>query len=140
MITTADTAALLQLAIGAKMIVVYGSSLALSVRKVLAFVAEKRLVADHRPLAPHEPSPAFKAAGPFGYIPGFRDGSLTLSDSTAICHCLERKYPHPALFPASADDYGRMVLVRPVRRSFPRRGRMHGGQEPRRQKKARRAA
>lgn len=91
------------------MIVVYGSSLAPSVRKVLAFAAEKGLAAEHRPLAPHDASPAFKATSPFGHIPGFSDGPFTLSDSSAICHYLERRYPEPALFPSSPADYGRMV-------------------------------
>ena len=91
------------------MIVVYGSSLAPSVRKVLAFTAEKGLAAEHRPLAPHDATPAFKETSPFGHIPGFRDGPFTLSDSAAICHYLERKYPAPALFPRSAADYGRTV-------------------------------
>jgi glutathione S-transferase len=91
------------------MIVVYGSSLAPAVRKVLAVLAEKGLGVEHRPLAPHDPLPAFKATSPFGHIPGFRDGPFTLSDSSAICHYLERRYPDPALFPRAADDYGRMV-------------------------------
>jgi glutathione S-transferase len=91
------------------MIIVYGSSLAPSVRKVLAVIAEKGLAAEHRPLAPHDPSPKFKETSPFGHIPGFRDGPFTLSDSSAICHYLERRYPEPALVPSSATDYGRMV-------------------------------
>jgi len=33
----------------------------------------------------------------------------TLADSTAICHYLERRHPMPALFPSTAEDYGRMV-------------------------------
>jgi glutathione S-transferase len=91
--------------------VVYGSSLAPSVRKVLAFIAEKGLRAEHVPLAPHDSLPAFQAASPFGYIPGFSDGSFALSDSSAICHYLERKHPVPALFPSAAGDYGRMVWL-----------------------------
>jgi len=90
-------------------IIVYGSSLAPSVRKVLAVLVEKRLQAEHRPLAPHDASPEFKAASPFGHIPGFCDGTLTLCDSAAICHYLERRYPQPPLFPSSPTDYGRMV-------------------------------
>jgi glutathione S-transferase len=98
-----------QRAAGNRMIVVYGSSLAPSVRKVLAFATEKALSVRHRPLAPHDASLEFKETSPFGHIPGFRDGLVTLSDSSAICHYLERKYPEPALFPTSAADYGRMV-------------------------------
>ncbi len=89
--------------------IVYGASLAPAARKVLAFIAEKGLVAEHRPMAPHDRSPAFRAASPFGQIPAFSDGGFCLSDSTAICHYLERRYPKPALFPADAEAYGRMV-------------------------------
>lgn len=91
------------------MIIVYGSSLAPSVRKVLAVLAEKGLAAEHRPLAPHDASAEFKAASPFGHIPGFQDGRFTLCDSTAICHYLERRYPEPPLLPSAAADFGRTV-------------------------------
>ena len=83
--------------------VVYGSSLAPAARKVLAFIGEKGLAAEHRPVAPHDASPEFKLASPLGRIPAFSDGSFSLSDSSAICHYLERRYPNPALFPVEAD-------------------------------------
>ena len=89
--------------------IVYGSSLSPFVRKVLAFVAEKGLTAEHKPVGFHDPSPEFKAASPTGKIPGFCDGAYNLADSSAICHYLERKHPQPALFPQSAEDYGRAV-------------------------------
>jgi glutathione S-transferase len=89
--------------------VVYGSSLAPPARKVLAFIGEKGFAAEHRPVAPHDASPAFKLASPLGQIPAFSDDTVNLSDSSAICHYLERRYPYPALFPAEAESYGRMV-------------------------------
>jgi glutathione S-transferase len=58
---------------------------------------------------PHDALPAFATAGPLGKIPGFADGDYKLADSSAICHYLERKYPAPALFPASPEEVGRMV-------------------------------
>jgi glutathione S-transferase len=89
--------------------IVYGSSLAPAARKVLAFIAEKGLAAEHRPAAPHDDSPEFKRASPFGQIPAFSDGSFHLSDSSAICHYIERRHPRPALFPDDAAAYGRMI-------------------------------
>jgi len=89
--------------------IVYGTSLAPAVRKILAFIAEKGLAAEHRPMAPHDRSAAFRTASPFGQIPALSDDAFCLSDSTAICHYLERRYPKPALFPADAEAYGRMV-------------------------------
>jgi glutathione S-transferase len=89
--------------------IVYGSSLAPAARKVLAFIAEKGLDAEHRPVTPHDASPAFKLASPLGQIPAFSDDVVTLCDSAAICHYLERRYPDPPLFPADAKSYGRMV-------------------------------
>jgi glutathione S-transferase len=89
--------------------IVYGSSLAPAARKVLAFIAEKGLKAEHRPVAPHDASPAFRLASPFGQIPAFSDDVVSLCDSAAICHYLERRYPDRPLFPAEPGSYGRMV-------------------------------
>ena len=89
--------------------IVHGSSLSPFVRKVLVFLAEKGLSAEHRLVAFHDKSPAFLGCSPLGKIPGFSDGAYELADSTAICHYLERRYPMPALFPSTAEDYGQMV-------------------------------
>src|SRR5579864_5877698 len=91
--------------------IVYGSCVAPPARKVLAFIAEKGLAAEHRPVAPHDAAPAFRAASPFGQIPAFVDGAVSLCDSTAICHYLERHHPKPALFPRDPALYGRMVWL-----------------------------
>jgi len=89
--------------------IVYGSSLSPFVRKVLVFIAEKGLTAEHKPIGIQDKTPAFRACSPLGKMPGFADGTFNLADSTAICHYLERRYPMPALFPSTAEDYGRMV-------------------------------
>ncbi len=89
--------------------IVYGTSVSPFVRKVLAFIAEKGLAAEHRPVNFHDPSPAFQAASPTGKIPGFSDGAYNLADSSAICQYLERKHPEPALYPQSAEDLGRAI-------------------------------
>jgi glutathione S-transferase len=89
--------------------IVYGSSLSPFVRKVLVVLAEKGLTADHKPAFPQDKSPEFRATSPLGKIPGFTDGDFHLSDSSAICHYLERKHPTPALLPAAAEQYGRAI-------------------------------
>jgi len=89
--------------------IVYGSSLSPFVRKTLGFIAEKGLRAEHVPVPPHDPSAEFRACSPFGKIPAFQDGDFRLADSSAICHYLERKYPTPALFPSSVEEFGRMM-------------------------------
>jgi glutathione S-transferase len=91
--------------------IVYGTSVAPSVRKVLAFIAEKGLAAEHRPVMPQDASAEFRHASPFGYIPGFREGAFVLSDSTAICQYIERKHPLPALLPEAPEALGRAIWL-----------------------------
>jgi len=89
--------------------VVYGTSVSPFVRKVLAFIAEKGLTAEHKPVGFNHPSPEFKAASPTGKIPGFSDGAYNLADSSAICQYLERKHPQNPLYPEGAEDLGRAI-------------------------------
>lgn len=91
------------------MMILYGSSLSPFTRKALAFLSEKGLPFEHRPVAPRSTSPEFRACSPFGKIPALEDGDFRLADSSAICHYLERKYPTPALFPSSVEDFARMM-------------------------------
>ena len=80
--------------------ILYGSSLSPFVRKVLAYAGEKGIELDSQPVGPGDPNPDFRAASPFGKMPGFADGDYRLGDSSAIIHYLEAKYPEPALIPA----------------------------------------
>ena len=89
--------------------IVYGSSLSPYVRKVLAYAAEKGIDVDVKPVAPGDPDPAFREASPFGKMPAFRDGDYGLSDSSAIIHYLEAKFPQPALIPAEAKLRGKVI-------------------------------
>ena len=89
--------------------IVYGSSLSPYVRKVLAFGAEKGIVLESRPLPPGNEDPDFLAASPFRKIPGFRDGDFGISDSSAIVHYLEAKFPNPALIPVEPKARARTV-------------------------------
>jgi glutathione S-transferase len=89
--------------------IVYGSSLSPFVRKVRVVIAEKGLTAQFKPVPPQDMSAEFRAVSPLGKIPALIDGDFQLSDSSAICHYLERKYPTPPVFPTAAEEFGRTV-------------------------------
>jgi glutathione S-transferase len=89
--------------------ILYGSSLSPFVRKVLAFAAEKGIELEVVPVGPGDPNPDFRAASPFGKMPGFADGDYRLADSSAIIHYLEAKHPEPALIPADPRSRGRTI-------------------------------
>jgi glutathione S-transferase len=89
--------------------IVYGASLSPFVRKVLAYGAEKGLELEHKPLGLGSDDPDFLAASPFRKIPAFRDGDFGISDSSAIIHYLEAKYPEPALIPADPEARARVI-------------------------------
>src|SRR5262249_47350872 len=46
---------------------------------------------------------------PLGRMPAYRDGDLTLADSSVIIAYLERVHPSPALYPSDARDYARAL-------------------------------
>lgn len=89
--------------------IVYGASLSPFVRKVLAYGAEKGIELEHKPLGLGSDDPDFLAASPFRKIPGFKDGDFAISDSSAIIHYLEAKYPEPALIPAEPKARARVI-------------------------------
>lgn len=89
--------------------ILYGSSLSPFVRKVLAFAAEKGIELDVVPVGPGDPNPDFRAASPFGKMPGFSDGDYRLADSSAIVHYLEAKHPEPVMIPADPRLRGRTI-------------------------------
>ena len=89
--------------------IVYGSSLSPFVRKVIAYAAEKGMEIELKPTALGEPDPDFRAASPFGKMPAFSDGDYRLSNSSAIIHYLEAKYPEPNLIPAEPKARGRTI-------------------------------
>lgn len=60
-------------------------------------------------LAPHSDHPAFRAASPFGKIPGFVDGDYHLADSTAIIAYLEARHPERPLLPAEPRARGKAM-------------------------------
>ena len=89
--------------------IVYGASLSPFVRKVLAYGAEKGLELEHKPLGLGSDDPDFLAASPFRKIPAFSDGDFGISDSSAIIHYLEAKYPEPALIPSEPKARARVI-------------------------------
>lgn len=89
--------------------IVYGASLSPFVRKVLAYGAEKGIELEHKPLGLGSDDPDFLESSPFRKIPGFRDGDFAISDSSAIIHYLEAKYPEPALIPAEPRERARTI-------------------------------
>lgn len=91
------------------MMILFGSSFSPFVRKVMVACAEKGLEYEMRNIGLGSPDPEFKAASPFGKMPGFADGDFRISDSTAILAYLEAKHPAPALTPASPEDKARVV-------------------------------
>ncbi|MBZ6379671.1 hypothetical protein B5C34_15295 [Pacificimonas flava] len=87
----------------------FGATLSPFVRKTAAFLNEKGLNWDHAPIGLGSQDEEFLECSPFGKIPGFRDGEVKLSDSTAICVYLDAAYPEPRLIPERAEDRARAI-------------------------------
>ena len=69
-------------------------------RRVRLALAHKGLSAELRdPRASPEHVPEFHARSPMHTVPVLVDKERTIADSTAIVHYLDRKWPHPPLFP-----------------------------------------
>jgi len=88
---------------------VYGVNASPFVRKVRVVLAEKKLPYDLEPVIPINVSPEFRKMSPLGKIPAYRDGDVTLADSSVICAYLERKHPAPALYPADPYEFARAL-------------------------------
>lgn len=88
---------------------VYGSSMSPFVRKVLAYCAEKGIAVESQAVGIGSTDEGFRAASPLGKMPALVDGDFNLSDSSAIIHYLEAKFPEPALIPALPEDRGRVI-------------------------------
>ncbi|MGI8841500.1 MAG: glutathione S-transferase family protein [Caulobacteraceae bacterium] len=89
--------------------ILYGSSMSPFVRKTLAYVSEKGLAVELKPIGIGEKDPAFRETSPFGKMPGFRDGDFAISDSTAIITYLEAKHPDPPLIPIAPASRARTI-------------------------------
>ncbi|WP_226780104.1 glutathione S-transferase family protein [Oceaniglobus trochenteri] len=81
-------------------------------RKVRLSLAEKKIEVELVEERYWEQDPDFLRRNPAGKVPVLRMGSLTLSDSVAICEYLEEVHPDPALMPS--DSEGRYEVRRLV--------------------------
>jgi glutathione S-transferase len=88
---------------------VFGGLASPYVRKVCLVLEEKGLAYELVQLAPHSDHPAFRAASPFGKIPGFVDGDYHLADSSAIVAYLEARHPERPLLPAEPRARGKAM-------------------------------
>jgi glutathione S-transferase len=89
--------------------ILYGSTMSPFVRKVAAFAAEKGIEIDLQPTGFPNHTPEFLAASPFKKMPAIADDDYLLSDSSAIIHYLEAKYPEPVMIPAEPRARGRVI-------------------------------
>jgi glutathione S-transferase len=60
----------------------------------------------------------YLALNPRGQVPTLRDGDYVIYESTAIMGYLDRKYPDPPLFGATAEEAGRIWSVIAEARSY----------------------
>ncbi len=89
--------------------ILYGSTMSPFVRKVAAYAAEKGIEIDIQPTGFPNSTPEFCAASPFKKMPALADGDYLLSNSSAIIHYLEAKYPEPEMIPAEPKARGRVI-------------------------------
>ena len=90
---------------------VLGGSVSPFVRKVRAFLTEKRLDYEHQQVNPFAPPEGWREISPLGKIPAFKDGDRVINDSSVICAYLERRFPKPALYPADDYEYARALWL-----------------------------
>ena len=83
---------------------IIGSFISPYVRKVLAVLDLKGIAYQIDPIVPFFGSDRFSELSPLRRIPVFRDGKVTLCDSTVICEYLEDLHPTPALYPREPAD------------------------------------
>jgi len=88
---------------------VYGVPASPFVRKVLVALAEKGIAHDREDVIPVNVSAEYKKLSPLGKIPAFRDGDVSLADSSVIIAYLEKTRPEPALYPNNPGEYARAL-------------------------------
>ncbi|WP_061237924.1 glutathione S-transferase family protein [Ectopseudomonas composti] len=84
---------------------VYGAPLSPFVRKLCLCLIEKGLDYELEVVMPFGQPDWFRELNPLGRIPAFRDGDLTLADSSVICQYLEDRHPErKPLYGADAEQ------------------------------------
>ena len=86
---------------------IIGSFISPYVRKVLAVLHLKGVAYEIDPIVPFFGNDAFSALSPLRRIPVYRDGKVTLCDSTVICEYLEDRHPAPPVYPREPADRAR---------------------------------
>jgi len=86
---------------------IVGSYISPYVRKVLAVLHLKGIAYEIDPIVPFFGNDAFSALSPLRRIPVYRDGKVTLCDSTVICEYLEDRHPAPPVYPREPADRAR---------------------------------
>jgi len=89
----------------------YGVPQSPFVRKVRAALHLKGFAFHNIPVMPGDTSRTFRSISPLGKIPGYREGSLKLCDSSVICAYLERTHPQISLFPEDPRDYAHALWI-----------------------------
>src|ERR1700749_1813600 len=96
----------------------YGAPVSPFVRKTMVALAEKDIAYEHDPVLPAVAPTEFKRVGkessPFGRIPAYRDGDLTLADSSVIIAYLGRIKPVTCTISLGAARLCAGALVRRV--------------------------
>ncbi len=93
-------------------IVVYGVPGSPFVRAVQIGLEEKGVPYRLQPVGPHElKSEAYLKRHPFGRVPAFEHGDLTLYETQAILRYLNDIYPEPPFVPADARAAARMNQI-----------------------------
>lgn len=90
---------------------VYGVKQSPFVRKVRAFLYAKGRKYNSISVMPGDSRATFRKISPFGKVPGYREGSLKLCDSSVICAYLERSTPQPALFPLDPKEMAHALWI-----------------------------
>lgn len=72
--------------------ILYGVPLSPFVRKTMFMLYELDLSFEQIMIVPQGDDSAFREASPLGRIPGFADGDIKLSDSSAICYYVARRH------------------------------------------------
>lgn len=91
---------------------VHGTLLSPWVRRLVAFIEEKRLDYEIETVVPlGDPDPDFLKISPLGKVPVLEFNGHFLPDSFAACTLLEAEVPDPALFPKAGWDEAWMLWL-----------------------------
>jgi glutathione S-transferase len=87
-----------------------GISFSLYVRKVRFVLTHKNLDYTIEQSFPSQ-DPAFLAKSPLGKVPYYTDGDFTISDSSVICHYIDKKEGGASLYPADPQAFAKALWL-----------------------------